>query len=259
MQPIKKPIPQGVRAGWTITLVSLVVIIFASAGLIVVYRSVGGNNLRSVGTQLALLTLLLAAGLCGLIAGPILTITKRREAREIEEIRAGRNVLAHWTYAPDEWSQYIRQEIVRARKYFYSLVVAITVIVLAVTLSMPSKSSLDGDISALSFSAALILIGVVAFLLWVGLYAPILAARKRGQGDVYISPRGVLLNDRYYSWAGLYASGSPKVSFVAGDPPIIQFDWTIGGRRDKNVREVRLPVPRGHEQEVQDLLTYFKG
>jgi hypothetical protein len=190
MQIIKKPAPRGVRFGWTITLVSLMVTSLAIAAWIIVSRSVGGN-LRNAGTQLALITLLFAFDLCGLIAGPILIVTKRREARDIDEIRAGQNVLAHWTYTPDEWSQYIKQEIVRARKYFFSILVTITVIVLALTFFVLPKSSPDGDISALSLSVVLIVLGLVAFSLWVGLYGPILAARKRGQGDVYISPRGV--------------------------------------------------------------------
>jgi hypothetical protein len=69
----------------------------------------------------------------------------------------------------------------------------------------------------------------------------------------------VLLNDRYYSLKALYASGLPNVSYKSGDPPIIQFDWTVSASKSTNFKEVRVPVPRAYEQEVQDLLTYFKG
>jgi hypothetical protein len=258
MQAIKKPTPHGVHVGWTITLVSLMVFIFALAAVIIVSRSVGDNE----GNQIVLVTLLLSFALCGLIAGPIITVTKRREAKDIDEIHAGQNVLAHWTYAPAEWSYYIEQELTRAHKYFLSIFVFITFVLLALILPALPKSSLRGSSSTVSGLTILITIGLVGILLWVGLYAPILAARKRGQGDVYISPRGVLLNDRYYSWMVLYASGSPNVSYKAGKagyPSILQFKWTISAGTNRNFKEVRVPVPRAHEQEVQHLLTYFKG
>jgi hypothetical protein len=94
MQANKKPVLRGVRIGWTITVVSLVVIIFAITEFIIVKRSDMGNDPDSVGTQIALITLLFSLGLSGLIAGPIITVTRRREAHEIDEIRTGQNMLA---------------------------------------------------------------------------------------------------------------------------------------------------------------------
>jgi hypothetical protein len=56
----------------------------------------------------------------------------------------------------------------------------------------------------------------------------------------------------------LGGSGSPDISYKSGDPPVIEFEWTISSDTERASLEVRVPVPRGHEQEVQDLLTYFK-
>jgi hypothetical protein len=245
MQDTRQPLSHGVRVGWTITLVSCLTIVLATAAWIIVYRSVGSRTTSAPG----LLTLITALGcfaIAGLISGPIIIHTKQREAQEIDELHAGQDVLAHWTYAPDEWSRYIGHELARARKLFLIIFIPVTVILLASTLPIMLRGSQPGGKLALSLIMPLIPIGLFALALWAILYSQILAARKRGQGDVYISPRGVLLNDRYYS-------------YEAGEPPIVQFKWIVGAGRSTQSRNVRVPVPRAHEQETQRVLTYFSS
>ena len=105
----------------------------------------------------------------------------------------------------------------------------------------------------------LIPLGIIALVLWVIFYAPVVAAGKRAQGEVFVSPKGVLINDRYYSWMTFGGSSTLRVSYEAGDPPIIQFRWIVGAGRSAKYKRVRVPVPRSHEQEVQPLLAHFSS
>jgi hypothetical protein len=259
MEAIKKPMTHGVRVGWTITLVSSFVIVLATAAWIIVYRSVGSRTTGAPG----LLTMITALGcfsIAGLISGPVIIFTRRREAQEIDELHAGQNVLAHWLYSPDEWGRYIKHEIARARKLFLIIFIPIMVIMLASTLPTLLKGSAHrGNLAFLSL-AVLTPVGFLAFVLWAILYSPIHAARKRGQGDVYISHGGVLLNDRYYSWRVFGSSGPPNVSYEANDdPPVIEFKWIVGAGRGAQSRSVRVPIPRAHEEEAKSLLAHFRS
>ncbi|MDT4956012.1 MAG: hypothetical protein QOJ02_4150 [Acidobacteriota bacterium] len=258
MQDTKKSMTHGVRVGWTITLASCLAIVLATAAWIIVYRSVGSRTTNAPGL-LTLITLSGCFAIAGLISGPVIIFTKRHEAKEIEEIHAGQNVFAHWLYAPDEWSRYIKHELARARKRFLIIFIPVTVIILASTLPTTLRGSQPGGKLALSLIVPLIPAGFLALVLWAILYSPILAARKRNRGDVYISSRGVLLNDRYYSWKVFGSSGSPDVSYEAGEPPIVQFKWIVGAGRSTQSRSVRVPVPRAHEQETQQVLTHFRS
>jgi hypothetical protein len=259
MQAIKKPMTHGVRVGWTITLASSFVIVLATAAWIIVYRSVGSRTTNAPG-MLTMIAMLGCFSIAGLISGPVIIFTRRREAQEIDDIRAGQNVLAHWLYSPDEWSRYIKHETARARKRFLILFVSITGIMLVSVLPILLKGSLHGSEVVFLLIAVLAPAGFVGFVLWAIFYSPIHVARKRSQGDVYIAPGGVLLNDRYYSWKVFGSSGSPNVSYEANDdPPIIQFHWIVGAGRSTQSRSVRVPVPRAHEEEAKGLLAHFRS
>jgi hypothetical protein len=258
MQAAGKPMIHGVRVGWIITLASALLINLAVVAGIIVIRSVEGRTSNAPGL-LTLIAVLGCFSVAGLISGPVIIFTKRREVEEIEELHAGQNVIAHWLYAPDEWSRFIEHERTRARKYFLLVFIPITVILLAVTLPILLKGTSHGGKLALSLISILPPVGFLALILWGILYAPIHAARKRVQGDVYISPKGVLLNDRYYSWKVFGSSSAPKVSYEAGEPPIVQFEWIVGAGRNTQSKSVRVPVPRAHEQEAQHVLTYFRN
>jgi len=259
MQAIKKPMTHGVRVGWTVTLASSLTVVLATAAWILVYRSVGSRTTSAPGL-LTMITVLGCFSIAGLISGPVIIFTRQREAQEIDELHAGQNVLAHWLYSPDEWSRYIKHELARARKYFLIIFIPITVILLASTLPILLKGPAQRGNLAFLLLAVLTPVGFLAFVLWAILYSPIHAARKRGQGDVYISPRGVLLNDRYYSWKVFGSSGSPNISYEANDnPPIIEFNWIVGAGRSTQSKSVRVPVPRAHEDEAKGLLAHFRS
>jgi hypothetical protein len=259
MQAIKKPMTHGVRVGWTVTLASSLTIVLATAVWILVYRSVGSRTTNAPGL-LTMITVLGCFSIAGLISGPVIIFTRQREAQEIDEIHAGQNVLAHWLYSPDEWGRYIKHELARARKRFLIIFISITIIMLASTLPSLLKGSEQRGSLGLLLLAVLTPVGFLAFVLWAILYSPIHAARKRSQGDVYISPGGVLLNDRYYSWKVFGASGSPNASYEADDdPPIIQFKWIVGAGRSTQSRSLRVPVPRAHEEEAKGLLAHFRN
>jgi len=59
--------------------------------------------------------ILVAALLLVTIAGGYLYIRRRRRRAKIAEILSGENVLAHWTYAPDDWKRAVEEEFTWAK------------------------------------------------------------------------------------------------------------------------------------------------
>lgn len=162
-------------------------------------------------------------------------------------------VLAHWTYAPDEWSAYTRGEL-RFRSgeaRWLGLGVALLGILI-----LAFREDTDSRIAA----AVSIVIGSVIYL------GKMLQARSahaantatRG-GEVVISPNAVLLNGRYHVLQDDRFHFAGVRLLDEDDPPVLEFTvaWrTRSGRADE---QVYVPVPRGREEEARALAASFPG
>jgi hypothetical protein len=160
-------------------------------------------------------------------------------------------VLAHWTYAPDEWSEYSRRELSFRRgeaKWFAAWVVGLGALLLV----------FDRDAD---HTVALGVAGFLGAVFWLGKTLQARAAHAanaatRG-GEVIISPRAVLLNGRYhvlqddrFHFAGVHLLDED-------DPPVLEFTVAWSTRSGRADEQVYVPVPRGREEEARALAASF--
>ncbi|HEX8275622.1 MAG TPA: hypothetical protein VF615_23515 [Longimicrobiaceae bacterium] len=161
---------------------------------------------------------------------------------------ADAEVLAHWTYAPDEWSEYSRRELSFRRgeaKWYAAGVVGLGALLLVFQRNA-------------EYTVALGVAGFVGAVFWLGKTLQARAAHAANTatpgGEVIISPRAVMLNGRYhvlqddrFHFAGVRLLDEEV-------PPVLEFTvaWqTRSGRADE---QVYVPVPRGREEEARALV-----
>ena len=194
--------------------------------------------------------------LTGAITAPILWTTGRKQISEMAALFSGEGLLAHWTFDADEWVRYTHNEYARGMKQARSLgiwtFVGLLVLLLAI---MWFGDALTG----LTFVVGLVLSGGMALLLAGSSYLMTKsahAANLAGVGEVFIGGTCIYFGKRFYTWAGKWAE-LQKVAFEPGDPCVVQYDIKYGSGDNTSHQEVRIPVPRGREQEAQDLVSSY--
>jgi hypothetical protein len=162
-------------------------------------------------------------------------------------------VLAHWTYAPDEWSDYSRRELSFRRgeaKWFAAWVVGLGALLLVL--------NRDAD-----YTMALGVAGLLGAVFWLGKTLQARAAHAANTstpgGEVIISPRAVLLNGRYHVLQDdrFHFAGIRLLDEDA--PPVLEFTVAWSTRSGRADEQVYVPVPRGREEEARALAASFPG
>jgi hypothetical protein len=161
----------------------------------------------------------------------------------------GERVLAHWVYAPGEWSSYTTGEVKRRMGEW----VGVAIIVMAVGLVSSSGGGEEGRTMLMAAAMVAVMILVGGMLMAKGDHQ----ANVSGPGEAIITPSAILLNGRYhvlrndtYDFQGVRfdeASTPPQLEFTIG--------WSTrsGPARDN----IRIPVPKGREEEAREVVALF--
>lgn len=160
-------------------------------------------------------------------------------------------VLAHWVYGAEEWAAYTKREASFRRRQAAVLALGTLVIV-----------TLGGIVAAGDPAAGFGIGCVVAVLVgvarWIRAAVANRANRSAALPEVVIGSSCILFNGRYqvlrdhqYSFGGVRLLETER-------PPILEFTVTWKTRRGATSNEqIRVPVPRGHEEEAKALLDRF--
>lgn len=189
-----------------------------------------------------------------LILLPIIYATAKKQVKEIEALVVGQNLLAHWTFDADEWARFTENEHVRGMQMARKFSLWTFVISMGVLLVIGLFSGLDGMYAVISLAISVAMTTLVGGIMF-GSAKSIYAANQAAPGEVFISPTSVYFGNRYYSWARW--ARLQKVSLEPGDPSVVQFKYITGSGEQASETEVRVPVPRGREQEAQNLVASF--
>ena len=175
---------------------------------------------------------------------------------EVNDLLAGRSVVAKWQYAPDEWAQFAASE--NARKdaktgFLKSILPTIIIAVVITACSFLFAPQLFGFILPVSIIA----VGFTGYQDWQRYQ---LSNLKVGQPDdvplAYISREGIWINKQYFSFSG---QTYLKASYELGEPSVIQFDWQTKERSGVHwstySHHLRLPVPQNQVAEIDKVLT----
>lgn len=162
---------------------------------------------------------------------------------------SGERVLAHWVYEPAAWSSYTGGEV--KRRTGESMRIAITVFLVGLVGGSGGGQEGWTMIGSATFVAVIILVG--GMLMAKGDHQ----ANVSGPGEAIITPTAILLNGRYHVLRNdtYHLHG---VSFdEAAHPPQLQFTIGWSTRSGPTRDNIRIPVPRGREEEAREVVALF--
>ena len=232
------------QVGWTVAVLSVLSI------LGVVLMALEGLDWRAY--LLFALIPILVLFIC-IIAIPMLYHYRNKYAKGSKELTEGKS-LAHWHYDPVEWNLFAEGEWSRTKKK--ALWMPFGIIAGVVVLGYLFKGWGIEDFKLLLPWILGLAVGAALLLYVYGLR--VYKKRLESVGEVFIGDRAVLFNGTYYTWDFLGGSLG-TVELLEGDPPILQFEIRQIGRYGNRSSEVRVPVPRKHEEEAKKLVAKFSA
>jgi hypothetical protein len=255
------PLRKWPRIGWAIMGASLIV----SASGFLIFFMLKGSGGRGP-TPLAPTIGLIAGALALLVAAAGLSVALMtpRQVRRIDALFSGQNLLAHWTYSPDEWSRFLQAEFARVRRMRIGLLVLLLSVVaiagLVVFISARRYHLLASNVEdpLVGVIGALMAFLLIALLIWSINYREVTRRRDIGAGSIYISTGGVLIGGSLESWDSMFGGGRlVRVAYERGDPDAILFRYSHSTGRGRDVKDVHVPVPRNHQADAERLIAYF--
>lgn len=213
-------------------------------------------------------------GGCGLLFGIIGFFSYGKQATTIDEIfkqagngdgtLTGGNLLAHWTYSPQEWSQFVQSETAR-NKSANILVLCVLGLVFLFIIVRALLAARSGG-GAIGLLISFVIFGGIMLFVWWFSNAEMRNLKARNTGEAFISPTGLMLNDRYYPW-NVMGTSLTGVYYEQGNPNALLFKYQQWGAQNvgstaipaKYNKSVRVPVPMGREGEAQNIAAHFPG
>lgn len=206
-------------------------------------------------------------GGCGLLFGIIGFFSYGKQVDTIDEMlkqaghpqamQAGGNLLAHWTYTPQEWSQFIQSETARKRTVNIILIGAM-LLVFVITMTAFLSGNKGRGVSFGPLAMFIIILSLIGLFVWWMATAEVRRMKAQTTGEAFIAKNGLLFNDHYYPW-GFFGYSLDGVFYEPGNPNTIRFRYLSmkGGSYGPNYESVRVPVPAGREAEAQSVASHF--
>lgn len=184
----------------------------------------------------------------GVILAPSFFISAflfRRRNRVRTRLRAGRDLLAHWTYSAAEWQAFAGEEARRQASGKGMLLGITAAIMLVVTVGFTALNRQAGPF-----------VGLVLLVVWIACWLAARASMKscsrRAAGPVpeaRIGPDGLLLGDEFHLWRG-WGGRLEGCKGEEGMPAVLAITYSMPGRNQRLETTVRVPVPAGREAEA---------
>lgn len=184
------------------------------------------------------------------VIGIITVIIFARLSRLADAILQKQNILAHWTYTPEEWKTYTEEEHADDSfdKRSLFLLVAIIAVVVGIGMGIVYRDFL---LIFYIIAGIIAVIGLTAYLSTVIPYR----WNQQHLGDVYIAKDGVYLNRRLHFWKGL-STRLRKISWEEGKHslPRIIIEYSSTNFLTGNYYTARVPVPPGQEETARRIV-----
>jgi hypothetical protein len=173
-------------------------------------------------------------------------------AYTLGKILSGEELVARWTYSPQEWTRYAEAEHGRDKEGKTILFFIISGFALFFGVLFLIFGGEAGLIVFLAMLGLIALMGGVAFL-------SILLSHRANQtrtGEVFIARTGIYLNKSLHNW-NMFGSRLDSVQLLREESPLLEFVYSYPARNGRQSAEVRVPVPAGREVEAEQILVFF--
>jgi hypothetical protein len=188
------------------------------------------------------------------ITGIIVVVIYTGRARLLNRILSGENILAHWTYSAEEWSQYTEKEYKEEKQSKKGLAIVISAIALLMGIVFFLADNENGIWVLVGMLA---LIAIIAFTAWFTSWYNHRQNQKY-LGETYITGDAVYINRQLHTWRGLGAR-LDSVDLSEGKLPLVlRFVYSAPTRTGMQEYAVRIPVPKGQEEAAEKIFRHFK-
>ena len=188
------------------------------------------------------------------LSGIIVIIIYSGRARTLDKILNGDNLLAHWTYSPEEWSSYADKEYTEEKgekKALFFIIAGFALFFGVVFMIIDSESGI------FVMGVMLALIVVIAFTAWFTAWYNHRENQKY-LGETYITEDAAYINRQLHTWSGLGAR-LDSVDLNRGKSQLLlQFVYSAPTRTGMQEYTLRIPVPKGQEEAAEKIFQHFK-
>lgn len=198
------------------------------------------------GILVALFCLILA------VIGIIIAIIYTIRAGKLDYILKGDNLLAHWTYEPDEWQQYAEEEYTLQKARNRTLFVIITIAALVCGFGYWVFNPIIGKWAFITMAAVIVLSGFVAWFTTSYNHRQ----NKNNQGQAFFTHDAIYINRQLHDFKGL-GSRLEKTEIKGEHQKYIEFVYSVPTRNGRQRQEARVPIPRGREAEANNLVERY--
>ncbi|MFZ5824885.1 MAG: hypothetical protein ACOY94_11195 [Bacillota bacterium] len=187
---------------------------------------------------------------------PIFYTTGKRHLREMQALVDGDH-LVHWQLDPAEWQRFVEEDWVRQRREAITTPSWVGGAGLLVSVGIAWIAGEWSETSTWILGGMLIIAVPMGLFLYISARS-VYTKRQQVPGEIYIGATGVLNSGNYHSWVG-FGLSLTGVALEEGDPYSIRFEITSQGGGNSTTQQVRVPVPRGREEEAVRLVAQFHG
>jgi uncharacterized membrane protein (DUF373 family) len=188
------------------------------------------------------------------IIGIIVIVIYSGRARLLNRILSGDNILAHWTYSPEEWTKYTEKEYKEEKQSKKGLAIVISAIALLMGIVFFLA---DNENGIWVLAVMLALIAVIAFTAWFTSWYNHRQNQKY-LGETYITEDAVYINRQLHTWRGLGARLDSVDLNQGAAQLLLQFVYSAPTRTGMQEYTARIPVPKGQEEAAEKICKHFK-
>jgi hypothetical protein len=188
----------------------------------------------------------------------------RKQAKQMDEILSGTELLGRWSCTNEEWERHIQSEKKKGKKDF-KLVLGIIGISMVILLGVMIFSSRQDPMSlSLWLVVGAIFLGVgilIGGIGWLAATLPERRLRKASNHDICVGSSGLYLGGKFISWH-LFFAKLEGVKYDPGDPGTIQFSWLQPGAGyygTAAMQAVRAPVPKTQDALAREIVHKFSN
>jgi len=189
-----------------------------------------------------------------MLMGIITSVIYFVRAKTLDKLLSGQELLAYWTYNPQEWQRYTEKEFEISKFEKVPLLILVSVICLII-----------GGIFAIADPEA----GLVVFIVMLGLITLLsgivfVVPRLRHQhnqnslGYAYIGTKGLYLNGYFHNWNMLGAS-LDSAAILMDEIPMLEINYSFPTRTGRQEETVRVPIPQGQLAMAERIVYQIKS
>jgi uncharacterized RDD family membrane protein YckC len=188
------------------------------------------------------------------IVGLIVIIIYSVRAREVGRIMKNIDVLAHWTYEPAEWNAYAEKQyqVEKKQKKVLFWIVAGWALFFGILFLV-----INPENGIWVFVLMLLLIAVIAFTAWFTAWHNY-NQNKKSLGETFIAEQAVYINGQLHTWNNLGARLESAALDTIKGQTILILDYSTITRVGIESHTVRVPVPRGKEEQAEKIALRFQ-